>query len=248
MTTKSKALAAGVAIMVTGAVIGWGASRMVDAKSGSTANDPTVSTVLEQPSGNLTPQTTYRPEQPARRAVRRTARVASVSGIHLPAGTPISVTLHGALSTKTASVGDSWSGTVAEPVYRNGREVIPAGSHAQGVVAVARPAERGDRATLQLALRSITVDGRRYTVRGSSAAVVAGSPRKRNVGAIAGGTAAGALIGQAVGHSTKSTVIGALVGGGAATAAVAASKGYQATIAAGEEMHFTTVSSVTVRT
>lgn len=245
MTTKSKALAAGVAIMVTGAVIGWGASRMVDAKSGSTASDPTVSTLLEQPSGNLTPQTTYRPERPA---VRRTARVASASGIRLPAGTPISVTLHGALSTKTASVGDSWSGTVAEPVYRNGREVIPAGSHAQGVVAVAQPAERGDRATLQLALRSITVDGRRYTVRGSSAAVVAGSPRKRNVGAIAGGTAAGALIGRAVGHSTKSTVIGALVGGGAATAAVAASKGYQATIAAGQEMHFTTVSSVTVRT
>ena len=245
MTTKSKVLAAGVAIMVTGAVIGWGASRMVDAKSGSAAIDPTVSSVIEQPNGNLTPQTPY---QPAKPAVRRTTRVASVSGIRIPAGTPVAVTLNAALSTKTASVGDSWSGTVAEPVYRNGREVIPAGSHVQGVVAVARPAERGDRATLQLALRSITVEGRRYTVQGSSAAVVAGSPRTRNVGAIAGGTAAGALIGQAVGHSTKGTLIGALVGGGAATAAVATSKGYQASVAAGQEMHFTTVSSMTVRT
>jgi hypothetical protein len=70
----------------------------------------------------------------------------------------------------------------------------------------------------------------------------------RNVGAIAGGTAAGALIGRAVGHSGKGTLIGALVGGAASTAAVAASKGYQASVAAGQEMHFTTVSSMTVRT
>ena len=241
MTTKSRVLAAGVAIMVTGAVIGWGASRMVDAKSGSTANDPTVSSVQELPSGDLTPQKTYQPAP----AVRRVARV---SGIRIPAGTPVAVTLNSALSSKTASVGDSWSGTVAEPVYRNGREVIPAGSHAQGVVVMARSAERGDRATLQLALRSITVSGRHYSVSGSSAAVVAGSPRVRNVGAIAGGTAAGALIGRTVAHSTKGTLIGALVGGGAATVAVAASKGYQATIPAGQEMQFTTVSSVTVRT
>ena len=246
MTTKSKVLAASVAIMVTGAVIGWGASRMVDAKSGSTANDPTVASgVFEQSNGNLTPQTTYEPAKPA---VRRTTSVARVSGIRIPAGTSVAVTVNHALSTKTASVGQAWSGTVTEPVYHNGREVIPAGSHVTGVVAVAQPAERGDRATLQLALRSITVNGRRYTVRGSSAAVVAGSPRVRNVGAIAGGTAAGALIGRAVGHSGKGTLIGALVGGAASTAAVAASKGYQASVAAGQEMHFTTVSSMTVRT
>jgi len=241
MTTKSKAIAAGVAIMVTGAVIGWGASRMVDAKSGSTAADSTVSGIFEQPNGNLTPQTTFEPARPA------APRVARASGIRIPAGTPVAVTLNHAMSTKTASAGETWTGTVAEPVYRNGREVIPAGSHVSGVVAVARPAERGDRATLQLALRSITVNGRRYSVRGSSAAVVAGSPRARNVGAIAGGTAAGALIGRTVAHSGKGTLIGALIGGAASTAAVASSKGYQASIAAGQEMHFTTVSSMTVR-
>jgi hypothetical protein len=77
--------------------------------------------------------------------------------------------------------------------------------------------------------------------------VVAGSPRARNVGAIAGGTAAGALIGRAVGGSTRSTVIGGLVGGTAAGAAVAASKGYQAKIDAGEPVSFTTSSSVRIR-
>jgi hypothetical protein len=152
-----------------------------------------------------------------------------------------------ASSSKTAQVGDSWCGTVAEPVIRNGRVVIPAGAQVSGTVAAADPAARGDRARLQLAMSFITVDGRSYRVRGISKAVTAGSPRARNLGAIAAGSAAGALIGKAVGGSTKSTVIGAVVGGGAATAAVSASKGYQATIPAGRELTFTTTSGASVR-
>jgi len=75
--------------------------------------------------------------------------------------------------------------------------------------------QRGERARLRLSMTSVSVDGRRHTVRGSSETIVAGSPRTRNVGAIAGGTAAGALIGHAVGGSTKGTVIGGLLGGAA---------------------------------
>jgi hypothetical protein len=153
-----------------------------------------------------------------------------------------------ALSSKTAQVGQSWSGVVADPVYSNsGRLLVPSGSRVTGTVVMADPAQRGDRARLQLGLSSINVNGRSYRVRGSSQAIVAGSPRTRNLGAIAGATAAGALIGKAVGGSTKSTVIGAAVGAGTATAAVAASKGYQATIPAGKEIVFTTSNSVAMR-
>jgi len=102
------------------------------------------------------------------------------------------------------------------------------------------PAERGRRARLRLAMRSVVVNGHRHDVRGSSETVVAHSPRARNVGAIAGGAAAGALIGSAVGHGGNGTLIGALLGGGTATAVVASSKGYQATIDAGRLLRFTT--------
>src|SRR5262245_27407389 len=152
----------------------------------------------------------------------------------------MTVTLSTAVSTKSARAGDGWSGTVAEPVYRSGREVIPAGSTVRGVVAVAEPAERGNRAKLRLSMRSVMVNGHRHEVRGSSETVVAHSPRARNVGAVAGGAAAGALVGNAVGHGTKGTLIGALLGGGTATAVVASSKGYQATIDAGRPLRFTT--------
>ena len=235
MNTRSKALAAGLAILMAGAGFGWGASRL-----SSHAQPATSQTQLaqsqEMPSGNLTPQVQFHSTPaPARHVTVRRA-----SGLGLSAGTPVAVSLHTSLSSKTAYAGQAWSGVVTEPVYRNGREVIPAGSTVRGVVAVAQSAERGSRATLQLALRSVTVNGRSYALRGSSEAVVAGSPRLRNVGAVAGGAAAGALLGKAIGHSGKATLIGALIGGGASTAAVAASKGYQATIAAGHEVQFTT--------
>ncbi|MEO5619235.1 MAG: hypothetical protein ABIS67_15805 [Candidatus Eisenbacteria bacterium] len=249
MTQKSKMLAGGLAILLAGAAVGWNASHLSAARSGAAA-DTTAFDVQENVLGNLTPQMQYQPA-PAPGASRSRSRsasgVATVRGVTIPAGTAVAVTVNSELSSKTARVGETWSGTVAEPVYRNGREVVPAGSRVSGVVTMATPAERGDRARLQLAMRSIVIDGRSHTVRGSSEAVVAGSPRLRNAGAIAGGTAAGALLGKVIGHSTKSTVIGAVVGGGAATAAVAGSKGYQATISAGQQLQFTTGSSVTVR-
>jgi hypothetical protein len=237
MKMHTKALAAGLAILIAGTAIGWGASLLSHPQT-VTAQDPiALAQPQEKPAGDLTPQIQFRSAPRVTRTQRNDGRAASLL---LPSGTPVAVALNTSLSSKTAQVGEAWSGTVTEPVYRNGREVVPAGSTVHGIVAVATPAERGNRATLQLAMRLIVVNGRSYAVRGSSEAVVAGSPRLRNVGAVAGGAAAGALIGKAIGHSTKSAVIGAVIGGGASTAVVAASKGYQATIAAGREMEFTT--------
>lgn len=239
MNTKSKVLAAGLAILMAGAAIGWGASRLN--RSQQLQQDPLAVEVApapqEQPRADLTPQIQFHSAPTRRATVHRVRRASSLT---LPAGTELAVALETALSSKTAYVGQSWSGTITEPVVHNGREVIPAGSPVRGVVSIAEPAERGNRATLQLALRSVVVNGRSYPIGGSSEAVVAGSPRTRNVAAVAGGAAAGALIGRAIGHSNKATVIGALIGGGAGTAAVAASKGYQATIEAGRQLDFTT--------
>jgi len=77
--------------------------------------------------------------------------------------------------------------------------------------------------------------------------VIAGSTRARNLGAIGAATAAGAVIGHAIGGSGKGTLIGAVVGGGAATGVVAETKGYQVVLKQGTSLTFTTTQSVAVR-
>ena len=165
----------------------------------------------------------------------------------LPSGTSIDVMLGTQLSSETAGVGDSWTGTIRNASIVDGHNVIPVGSSVSGTVSSVRPARKGDRAMLDLEMTSVTVDGRNYRVHAGTEAVVAGSTRARNLGAIAGGVAAGALIGKAVSHSNKGTIIGGLIGGGAATGAVSQTKGWQVVLKQGTLLTFTTDQAVAVR-
>ncbi len=160
----------------------------------------------------------------------------------VPSGTSLEVTLGTGLSSENASVGDGWNGSVL-----NGQDGIPAGSAVTGTVSGVRAAQKGNRAMLDLGLTSITIAGHRYTVHGSTEAVIAGSPRARNLGAIGAATAAGALVGNAVGGSGKGTLIGAIVGGGAATGVVSQTKGWQVVLKSGTPLTFTTSQAVAVR-
>lgn len=160
----------------------------------------------------------------------------------LPSGTSVDVTLNTRVTSENASVGDAWSGTT-----RGATDMIPAGSPVSGTVTGVTPARKGDRAMLDLGLTSIVVDGHSYRISGGMESVVAGSTRARNLGAIGAATAAGAIVGQAVGGSTKSTVIGAVVGGGAATGVVSQTKGYQVVLKEGTPLTFTTREAVAVR-
>lgn len=160
----------------------------------------------------------------------------------VPSGTAIEVAVATALTSETASVGDAWTGSVI-----NGRDGIPAGSSVAGTVTAVKAASKGDRAMLDLGLRSITVAGHRYTVHGSTEAIVAGSTRARNLGAIAGSAAGGALIGKAVSGTGTGALIGGVIGGGVATGVVAASDGYQVALKSGTALTFTTNESVAVR-
>lgn len=172
---------------------------------------------------------------------------ARTSHVTLPSGTSLDVTLASRITSETAAVGDRWTGTTVNPLVAEGRTLIPAGSQVAGLVTAVTPARKGDRAMLDLGLASVTVDGRSYTVQATTEAVVAGSTRARNLGAIAGGAAAGAVVGQAASGSTKGTLIGAVIGGGAATAVVSQTRGYQVVLKPGMSLTFTTQSSVAVR-
>jgi hypothetical protein len=165
----------------------------------------------------------------------------------LPSGTTIDVTLGTHLTSETASVGTPWTGTIRNQSIFDGQIVIPTGSSASGTVTEVKPARTGHLAMLDLGLDSITVDGRSYPVRGSMEAIVAGSTRARNLGVIAGGTAAGATAGQVTTDSTEGTVIGGQIGGGAATTIVSQTKGWQVVMKQGTSLTFTTDEAVAVR-
>jgi len=164
----------------------------------------------------------------------------------LLAGTSIDVVLGSTLSSENASVGDAWHGTVQDNVATQNGGLIPAGSPVSGVVVGVTPAKRGSRAMLDLGIQQIRVDGRDESVTASTEAVIAGSTRARNLGAIAGSAVAGALIGKVVGDG-KNAAVGGLIGGGAATAVVAGSKGYQVVLSSGTVMSFTVNQTVAVR-
>ena len=164
----------------------------------------------------------------------------------LTSGTVLNVTLGSTINSETASVGDSWQGTLTDNVQVQNGDMIAAGSNVRGVVTAVVPAKRGSRAMLDLSVRGITANGRDQALTANGESVIAGSTRARNLGAIAGGVAAGALIGKAVGDGKNATV-GGIIGGVAATGVVAGSKGYQVVLKPGTVMSFTVNQSVAMR-
>ena len=245
------------ALLIGGIVLGT--LVLSCAKKTETASQTSSDSLLsanpqEQGQGNLTPQQGYQSAPPASapaptRAPSHRARSSSAGAGHsvtVPSGTPIPIRVDAAITTETANVGDGWTGSVENPVIADGRVVIPAGSMVHGTVTEARPARKGDRATLGLGLSSVEINGHSYPLHGSTEPIVAGSTRARNIGAVAGGAAAGALVGHAIGGG-KGTLIGGLLGGAAATGAVAKSKGYQVELKSGTSLTFTTNQSLAVR-
>lgn len=237
----------GIAALIAIALAGCGGSA--DQASTDASDSLLAASPVETPQGDLTPQTDYqsppaptpakKPSTPSKSpSAPRPTPVSNT--VTIPAGTGIKVAVTTKVSSETSLPGESWSGTVVDNVIVGDRVVIPAGSTVTGTVAGAEGAQRGSRAFLVLAVRSIDVDGRSYSIGANTDSIIAGSTRARNLGAIAGGAAAGALIGKAVGGSGKGAVIGGLIGGAAAGGAVAASKGYQVVIKEGTEITFST--------
>jgi hypothetical protein len=164
----------------------------------------------------------------------------------VPAGSPIVVTLDQSVSSKDARVGDKVAASVARDVVIGGRTVIPQGSPASVHVASVRASGRlKTPANLYLRLDTITVRGESYSVSTHYAGGSAKSHKKRNVVAIGGGTAAGAVIGGLAGGGTGAA-IGAAAGAGAGTAGAALTGKKNITFPAETRLSFTLKSAVTI--
>ncbi len=135
--------------------------------------------------------------------------------IALPAGTELHVRLTTTLSTKTNENGDPWEGRVIEPIFAEGREVVPAGSSVEGHVTYLKQAGRAVGAgEMRLVAETIGTDEGTFIIVASlqDANSGEGSKVKGEEGTIVG-----------PGKDTKGTAVeaGVAAGAGAAVGAIA---------------------------
>ena len=140
----------------------------------------------------------------------------------IPAGTAVQVRIIDSLSSETAKVGQQFHGTLAKPIFANGKQLFPKGAQVIGeVVNVERSGRLSTPGELHLTLRTIRNGGRNYAVSVPAIVIKGESHTKSNVTKIGGGTAVGAIIGALAGGG-KGAAIGAGVGAAAGTGAAAA--------------------------
>jgi hypothetical protein len=135
--------------------------------------------------------------------------------IVVPAGTALTVKLGQALGSKTSQTGQTFLATLAQPVTVQGTAAIPAGSTVSGTVVTAKAKGKiKGEGELVLALTSITVRGKTYSIQSETLDSTVKGKGKRTAVTTGGGAAGGALIGGLAGGG-KGAGIGALVGAGA---------------------------------
>lgn len=187
--------------------------------------------------------------QPASSGGSSASRSASRApeSITIPAGTELHVTLDTALSSKDSAAGDSFEATVSEPVTVRGQVVVKRDARARGAVVDARPSGRLSKpALLSLELKSVQVNGAWVPVRTEALTMEGKSHKKRDIIAIGGGSALGALIGGIAGGG-KGAAIGAAAGGGAGTAGAAATGKKDITLPAESHVSFRLSRSASVQ-
>jgi hypothetical protein len=142
-------------------------------------------------------------------------RLSNYNRVVVPAGTAMNVRLDTKISTDETQSGETWSGTVTQSVIADNRVVIPAGTPVEGVVTSSVQGTHNNRPSLELAVRRASVDGRMSSVNAVTEPIVAGSDRAKKIGVIAGGAAAGALLGHAIAKGSHGALIGGVLGGAA---------------------------------
>lgn len=140
------------------------------------------------------------------------------TGGAIPAGTQVQVRFIDALSSETAKPGDTFRGTLEQPIVVNGRTLYAKGADVTGQVTRAHRSGRlSDPGELELVLTSIS----NWQVNVQPLRLKGESHTKSNVTKIGGGAALGAIIGGVTGGG-KGAAIGAGVGTAAGTGVAAA--------------------------
>jgi hypothetical protein len=133
----------------------------------------------------------------------------------------------------------------------DGSVLIPAGATLRGrVTGVQKSGRVGETAVLSLAFEALSFGDESYPL---EASVVSANPERVSrestagqVGKVAVGTAAGAIIGQVIGRDTRSTIAGALTGAAAGTAIAMGTADVDAVLNKGSAMVVRTETPVSI--
>jgi hypothetical protein len=167
--------------------------------------------------------------------------------VTLQAGTVLAIRLAEPLSTDHNYTGDTFRGTLAAPIIRDGFIIADRASKVLGRVV---SSERGGRmqgsADLNVTLTQInTTDGQQIRVDTTSFEQRGPASAGEDAATIAGGAALGAIIGAAAGGG-KGAAIGAGLGGAAGTGAVFASRSRPAMLPVETQLTFRLATPLTI--
>lgn len=161
----------------------------------------------------------------------------------IPSGTTIQVRIIDKLSSEQNQAGDTFHGTLEEPITVDGKELYPRGADVSGRVSDVHPSGRlSEPGELDLVLTTVTSGNLTSSLRVEPLVIKGESHTKSNATKIGGGAALGAVIGAIAGGG-KGAAIGAGVGGAAGTGAAAATGKKPATVEPEAVLSFTTATS-----
>jgi len=159
----------------------------------------------------------------------------------VPSGTSMTFTVQNEVSTENRRAGDQFTSTLARDVTTaDGEVALPAGAPGRWLVTAATDDNGQGQAVLAVRLESVKVHGSwdpvDATVVSSDVQRQAKDSDTKTAAKIGIGTAAGALVGQILGHSGEATAKGAGVGALMGTAIALSTRGGSAKIAAGSHI------------
>ena len=200
------------------------------------------------------PRPTPRPAapKPAPAPAAQPAPAPAPAAASLAAGTSITATTDAEIRSGKNKVGDEVTASVASDVKdASGRVVIPAGSKVILKVTAIKPSDSKSDTTGTLTLDAVGVE-----VNGSERPIVATISGVRttlqgrgtdanDVAKVAGGTAAGAVVGRVLGGSSKGAVIGGIIGGAIGTQRAVETKDRDVTLPQGTTVTLTLDQQVT---
>ncbi len=138
---------------------------------------------------------------------------AADANVALPAGTTLRIRLTTTLTSKTNKAGDTFTGTVDQPVIAGGKTIVPEGSSVTGHVAFIKPPKRiKGRAEMRIVLDDVvTPDDAKYSL-AASLEEAEGNPCAKT-GSDDEGTVKGC--GKSKKDAAKDAAIGGAMGAGA---------------------------------